>query len=108
MVLNHEEIIERSKQEIELFGEPNEWVKKQEFPTHKQNNKTEREDKAKVAAVDNPGVISGRIKIAKVLEPKRKGHPLIRVEKIVKEVVGFFRKDKNRLDVDKIIDKSKE
>lgn len=108
MGLNHEEIIERSKQEIELFGEPNEWVKKQEFPTTKQDNRTEREEKAKVAAEDHKGVISGRIKIAKILEPKRKGHPLIRAEKIVKEVIGIFRKKKDRLDSDKIIENSRE
>lgn len=108
MSLNHEEIIERSKQEIELFGEPNDWVKKQEFPTSKVNNRTEREEKAKVAAVDNPGVISGRIKVSKILEPKRKGHPLIKVEKIVKEVVGLFRKKEDRINADKIIENLKD
>lgn len=108
MGLNHEEIVERSKQEVELFGEPNEWVKKQEFPTDKTDNKTEREDKATVAAVEHPGVISKRIKVSKLLEPKRKGHPLIRVEKIVKEVVGTVRKKLGRINSDKIIENSRE
>ena len=108
MGLNHEEIVERSQQEIELFGEPNDWVKKQEFPTDKTDNRTEREEKARVAAVDHPGVVSKRINISKILEPKRKGHPLIRVEKIVKEVVGIFRKKKDRLDSNKIIENAQE